>query len=177
MLLWSVHTCSSRFICFILLGDSKCGDSKLLLDHIFANYSWKPISVYPCVQLPAFDILFVFHCKETSTVGDSKILLETHHGLILPSLFECTYISISSFNKYKTYLDFIKYCYMDISHKSTVSIVLKYSTISFKIRKSIAFIFSWSVHTSTFRVASCEVFIHIFLVAIEFNIYQYFKVK
>ena len=91
--LWSVHTCSSHFICFILLEDSTRGDSKLLLDHIFVNYCWKPISIYSCVQLPAFDILFVFHCEKTSTVSDSKILLETHCGLRFPTLCECTYTS------------------------------------------------------------------------------------
>ena len=45
----------------------------------------------------------------------------------------------SSYNKYKMHLDFIKCCYMDILHKQTVSIFIKYSTISFKIRKDIAF--------------------------------------
>ena len=92
MFLLSVHTCRSHFICFILLENSRCGDSKLLLDRIFANYCWKPISIFPCVQLPAFDILFVFHYEKTSTVGDSKILQETHRGLIFPSFREYIYL-------------------------------------------------------------------------------------
>ena len=33
-------------------------------------------------------------------------------------------------------------CYMDILYKQTVSILIKYSTISLKIKKYIAFIFS-----------------------------------
>ena len=50
------------FICLIFREEGiRCSDSKILLEHIFVKYCWKPHHglIFPLVQLPAFDILFV----------------------------------------------------------------------------------------------------------------------